>query len=97
MDSSLILFNLLNPPVLFFFVGMFTIFLRSDLESPQPLPKLFSLHLLFAVDFKDRHEIYERGINGEVAITLLAAIALAFIVPIYSFFTLKLKLNAYSV
>ena len=96
MDSSLILSNILNPPVLFFFMGMMAVFLKSDLEIPQPLPKLFSLYLLFAIGFKGGHEIHESGISGEVAITLIAAILLAAIVPIYSFFILKIKLDAYN-
>ncbi len=96
MDSSLILSNILNPPVLFFFIGMMAVFLKSDLEIPQPLPKLFSLYLLFAIGFKGGHEIHESGINSEIAITLLAAILAATIVPIYSFFILKIKLDAYN-
>jgi hypothetical protein len=96
MDSSLILSNILNPPVLFFFIGMMAVFLKSDLEIPQPLPKLFSLYLLFAIGFKGGHEIHESGVNGEIAITLLAAILAATIVPIYSFFILRIKLDAYN-
>ncbi|MGB5632575.1 MAG: sodium-dependent bicarbonate transport family permease, partial [Waterburya sp.] len=96
MDSSLILSNILNPPVLFFFIGMMAVFLKSDLEIPQPLPKLFSLYLLFAIGFKGGHEIHESGINGEIAITLFAAILAAAIVPIYSFFILKIKLDVYN-
>jgi hypothetical protein len=34
MNSSLILSNILNPHVLFFFLGMLAIFLKSDLEIP---------------------------------------------------------------
>ncbi len=96
MDSSLILSNILNPPVLFFFIGMMAVFLGSDLEIPQPLPKLFSLYLLFAIGFKGGHEIHESGIDSEIAITLLVAIISATIVPIYSFFILKIKLDAYN-
>jgi uncharacterized protein len=96
MDSSLILSNILNPPVLFFFMGMMAVFLKSDLEIPQPLPKLFSLYLLFAIGFKGGHEIHESGINAEIALTLLVAILLAAIVPIYSFFILKIKLDVYN-
>ncbi|BAZ44444.1 hypothetical protein NIES4102_14530 [Chondrocystis sp. NIES-4102] len=96
MDSSLILSNILNPPVLFFFIGMMAVFLKSDLEIPQPLPKLFSLYLLFAIGFKGGHEIHESGINSEIALTLLAAIMAASIVPIYSFFILKIKLDVYN-
>ena len=96
MHSSLILSNILNPPVLFFFIGMMAVFLKSDLEIPQPLPKLFSLYLLFAIGFKGGHEIHESGINTEIALTLLVAILIAAIVPIYCFFILKLKLDAYN-
>jgi uncharacterized protein len=96
MDSSLILSNILNPPVLFFFIGMSAVWLKSDLEIPQPLPKLFSLYLLFAIGFKGGHEIHESGINAEIALTLFAAIFLAAVVPIYSFFILKVKLDAYN-
>jgi uncharacterized protein len=96
MDSSLILSNILNPPVLFFFIGMMAVFFKSDLEIPQPLPKLFSLYLLFAIGFKGGHEIHESGINSEIAITLFAAILAAIIVPIYSFFILRIKLDAYN-
>ncbi|WP_017717032.1 sodium-dependent bicarbonate transport family permease [Kamptonema formosum] len=96
MDSSLILFNLLNPPVLFFFLGMMAIFLKSDLEIPQPLPKLFSLYLLLAIGFKGGYELDESGISLEIIITLLAAIIMACAVPLYTFFILKIKLDVYN-
>lgn len=96
MNSSLILSNILNPPVLFFFLGMLAIFLRSDLEIPQPLPKLFSLYLLLAIGFKGGYELEESGITAQVGLTLLAAIIMACAVPIYSFFVLKIKLDAYN-
>lgn len=96
MNSSLILSNILNPPVLFFFLGMLAIILKSDLEVPQPLPKLFSLYLLLAIGFKGGHELAESGINTEIALTLMAAIFMACVVPIYSFFVLKVKLDTHN-
>jgi uncharacterized protein len=96
MDSSLILFNLLNPPVLFFFLGMIAVFTKSDLEIPSPLPKLFSLYLLISIGFKGGHELAESGINLNIAITLLASIIMASIVPIYTFFILRIKLDIYN-
>ncbi|MFB2980569.1 sodium-dependent bicarbonate transport family permease [Microseira sp. BLCC-F43] len=96
MNTSLILSNILNPPVLFFFLGILAILLKSDLEIPQPLPKLFSLYLLLAIGFKGGYEIEESGINPEIALTLLAAIFMATVVPIYTFFILKLKLDTYN-
>ena len=96
MDGSLILFNILNPPVLFFFMGMLAVFWKSDLEIPQPLPKLFSLYLLLSIGFKGGHELADSGINLQIALTLIAAIVMAAIVPVYTFFILKLKLDNYN-
>jgi hypothetical protein len=96
MDVILILSNILNPPVLFFFLGMTAIFVRSDLEIPPPIPKLFSLYLLFAIGFKGGVELVKSGINQEVVLTMLAAILMACIVPIYTFFILKLRLDPYN-
>ncbi|MCY7367284.1 MAG: sodium-dependent bicarbonate transport family permease [Chamaesiphon sp.] len=96
MDSSLILSNILNPPVLFFFLGMLAVFVQSDLEIPNPLPKLFSLYLLVAIGFKGGHELYESGLSPLIIATLGAAIFMASIVPVYSFFILKIRLDNYN-
>lgn len=96
MNTSLILSNFLNPPVLFFFLGMLAIILKSDLEIPQPLPKLFSLYLLLAIGFKGGYELEESKIDVQIVLTLVAAIVMACAVPIYSFFILRIKLDAYN-
>jgi uncharacterized protein len=96
MDSSLVLSNILNPPVLFFFLGMVAVFVQSDLEIPNPLPKLFSLYLLVAIGFKGGHELFESGLSPLIISTLVAAIVMASIVPVYSFFILRLKLDNYN-
>lgn len=96
MDVSLIMSNILNPPVLFFFLGMTAIFVKSDLEIPPPIPKLFSLYLLFAIGFKGGVELSKSGLNQEVFLTILAAMLMACAVPIYTFFILKVKLDAYN-
>ncbi len=95
MDASLIISNFLNPPVLFFFLGMTAVFVKSDLEIPAPIPKLFSLYLLFAIGFKGGVELIKSGVTQEVVFTLLAAILMACIVPIYTFFILRWKLDTY--
>lgn len=95
MDISLIVSNILNPPILFFFLGMTAVLVKSDLEIPAPIPKLFSLYLLFAIGFKGGVELIKSGITQEVVITLLAAVLMACFVPVYTFFVLKLKLDTY--
>lgn len=96
MDVSLILSNILNPPVLFFFLGMTAVFVKSDLEVPPPIPKLFSLYLLFSIGFKGGVELAKSGINQEIILTILAAMFMACVVPIYTFFILKTKLDPYN-
>jgi len=96
MDFNLILSNVLNPPVLFFFLGMAAIILKSDLEIPNPLPKLFSIYLLLAIGFKGGYEISKSGINQEIGIILFVSILMAIVIPIISFFILRLKLDAYN-
>ncbi|MBE9167342.1 sodium-dependent bicarbonate transport family permease [Pleurocapsales cyanobacterium LEGE 06147] len=95
MDASLIVSNILNPPILFFFLGMTAVFVKSDLEIPPPVPKLLSLYLLFAIGFKGGVELVKSGITQEVILTLLAAVLMACFVPIYTFFILRLKLDNY--
>ena len=96
MDLDLIVSNILNPPILFFFLGMIAVFVKSDLEIPVPIPKLFSLYLLFAIGFKGGVELNKSGVTQEVILTMLAAIFMACIVPVYTFFILRRKLDIYN-
>ncbi|MBD2440756.1 sodium-dependent bicarbonate transport family permease [Nostoc sp. FACHB-110] len=96
MDVSLIVSNILNPPVLAFFLGVLAVLLKTDLEIPAPIPKLLSLYLLFAIGFKGGVELVKSGINQQVILTLLAAMIMACVVPLYTFFILRLKLDTYN-
>lgn len=93
MDAHLIVSNLLNPPILFFFLGAVAFFIGSDLEIPQPLPKFFSLYLLLSIGFKGGVELSHSGLGGQVAWTLLAAMAMAVAVPVWTFFALRRRLD----
>lgn len=96
MDSSLILQNLLSPPVLFFFLGVIAVLVGSDLEIPSPLPKLFSLYLLLAIGFKGGLELQHSGLGGQVLPTISAAVAMSLLVPVYSFLLLKLRFDGFN-
>lgn len=93
MDAALVLSNLLNPPVLFFFLGMLACLIGSDLEIPQPLPKFFSLYLLLSIGFKGGVELHKSGLTPQVAWTLAAAMLMALVVPLWTFFILRRKLD----
>lgn len=96
MDIDLILQNILNPPILFFFLGMLAVFLKSELSIPQPLPKLFSLYLLIAIGLHGGYELSKSGFDWYIFKALMLAVFMSVLVPIYSFFILKRKMDTYN-
>ena len=96
MDIDLILQNILNPPILFFFLGMLAVFFKSELSIPQPLPKLFSLYLLIAIGLHGGYELSKSGMDWYIFKALMLAVFMSLLVPIYSFFILKRKMDTYN-
>lgn len=96
MNIDIILQNMLNPPVLFFFLGMLAVFLKSELAIPQPLPKLFSLYLLIAIGLHGGYELSHSGFSLYIFEALLIAVFMSMIVPVYSFFILRVKIDVYN-
>ncbi|MFN7119856.1 MAG: sodium-dependent bicarbonate transport family permease, partial [Saprospiraceae bacterium] len=66
---------------------------RSNLTIPAPLPKFFSLYLLFSIGFKGGVELHKSGIQPEVFASLLLALVLSMVVPVYSFFILRRRID----
>ena len=93
MSASLVLQNLLAPPILFFLLGMAATWLGSDLSIPQPIARFLSLYLLFAIGMHGGVELATSGIGLRAALSLGAAVILAFAVPLWSFFVLRLRLD----
>ena len=96
MDLQLLIDNLTNPALLFFFLGLAAIRLKSDLEIPENSSKFISLYLLFAIGFKGGQELSHSTFNVEIWWSLLFGVLLALAVPVYSFFTLKKKLGVFN-
>lgn len=91
--SSAFLANLSSPPLLFFFLGMLAVFVRSDLDIPGQIARFLSLYLLFAIGFKGGVALAKAPVGPEVWITLGAAVLLSAAVPIYSYFVLRGRLG----
>jgi hypothetical protein len=89
---SAFLGNLGSPPLLFFFLGVMAVVVRSDLEIPAQVAKALSLYLLFAIGFKGGVALAESSVDAGMLVTLLAAIALSAIIPVYTFFLMKKRL-----
>lgn len=93
MEFGLLIDNLTNPALLFFFLGILAVRLKSDLEIPQNSSKFISLYLLFAIGFKGGQELAHSGVTMEIAGTILFGVLMAIVVPAYTFFILKKKLG----
>jgi hypothetical protein len=52
MDFQILISNLTNPTLLFFVLGVFAIFVKSDLEIPASSSKFISLYFLFSIGYK---------------------------------------------
>jgi len=87
--------NLFSPPILFFFLGMLAVLIKSDLDIPQTLSKFFSMYLLLAIGFNGGVELGHSGLNAEVITTLVLAVVTATVAPFYIFYFLKKKVNIY--
>ncbi|MEM6552188.1 MAG: sodium-dependent bicarbonate transport family permease [Planctomycetota bacterium] len=90
---SPLLDNLLSAPILFFGLGMLATAVRSDLEIPKPVARFLSLYLLIAIGLKGGAELRAAGLDPHILLTLGVAVASAFIVPLWTFFLLRLKLD----
>ncbi len=95
MNFTLLIENLTNPALLFFVLGIIAVYLKSDLEIPAGSSKFISLYLLFAIGFKGGQELSHENITNEILVSMLFGIAIAGLIPIYSYFILRRKFNVY--
>lgn len=90
---SAFLGNLGSPPLLFFFLGVMAVVVRSDLEIPGQVAKALSLYLLFAIGFKGGVALAESSIDSGMLLTLLAAMLLSACIPVYAFFLMRRRMS----
>lgn len=95
MNLDLLISNVTNPAFLFFILGIIAVKLKSDLEIPPNSSKFISLYLLFSIGFKGGQELSHETFTSEIAWSMLFGIGLSLLIPVYTFFILKRKLNIY--
>jgi len=93
MDLHLLFDNLTNPALLFFFLGIIAVQLKSDLSIPENSSKFISLYLLLSIGFKGGQELSHSVIDMEIVWSLFLGIILALIVPFYTYFILRRKFS----
>ena len=87
--------NLLDPAILFFVFGVLAGALRSNLEIPPAIAKFLSLYLLMALGLKGGFALAKSGLTPEIALSLAAAVSMAFLVPTLGYAFLKNRIARY--
>ena len=95
MNLNLLLENLTNPALLFFILGVIAVYLKSDLEIPPNSSKFISLYLLFSIGFKGGQELSHETFTNEIGWSMLFGISISALIPVYTFFILKKRLNVF--
>jgi len=95
MNFNLLIENLTNPALLFFVLGVIAVYVKSDLEIPPNSSKFISLYLLFSIGFKGGQELSHETFTSEIGWSMLFGISISALIPVYTFFILKKKLNVY--
>ena len=96
MDLHLLADNLTNPALLFFFLGIIAVQLKSDLAIPPNSSKFISMYLILSIGFKGGQELSHSEFDLEIAYSLLFGIILALVVPIYAYFILRRKFSVWN-
>jgi hypothetical protein len=95
MNINLLLENLTNPALLFFFLGILAKIFKSDLEIPENTSKFISLYLLFSIGFKGGQELSHDALSVEIITSLFFGFFISLAIPFYTFYILKKKLSIY--
>lgn len=79
----------ISPPVLFFFLGVIAVLVRSNIAIPRAATRLLSLYLLWAIGFKGGVELVASGLTPDAIKAVGLALALSVIVPLWTYLALR--------
>ena len=82
--------NLLSPIILSFVLGLGAALVRSDLSIPEAVAKGLSIYLLFAIGLKGGVEIASQGLDGRIAMALMAGLMLSALIPVLAYALLRI-------
>ncbi len=79
----------ISPPVLFFFLGVIAVLVRSKIAIPKAATKLLSLYLLWAIGFKGGVELVASGLTADTMKAVALALTLSVVVPAWAYLALR--------
>ncbi len=89
--SAIIIENLTSPPILFFILGIFAGFLKSDLDVPDQISRYLSIYLMMSIGFKGGVAIVATAeINLQIITVIIAGVVTGFTQPFIGYILLRL-------
>lgn len=80
MDTAILIENLISPITLAFLLGIIATLIRSDLEIPEPVIRIFAIFLLFSIGLQGGRELATADL-GALPAALAITAALVVILP----------------
>ncbi|MCA3526135.1 MAG: sodium-dependent bicarbonate transport family permease, partial [Rhodobacter sp.] len=80
METSLLVENLISPVTLAFLLGVIATLIKSDLEIPEPVIRIFAIFLLFSIGLQGGRELAGSDL-GNLGAALLLTLALVLLLP----------------
>lgn len=80
MESSLLLENLISPITLAFLLGMLATLVKSDLEIPEPVVRIFAIFLLLSIGLQGGRELATADL-GRLPAAILTVTVLVLTLP----------------
>ena len=77
--------TLTSPVILFFVLGLFAAFVRSDLAIPEAFAKAMSIYLMAAIGLKGGIEVAESGLTADLAAAAAAGLSLSLTLPFLAY------------
>jgi uncharacterized protein len=92
MDTAVLIENLISPITLAFLLGILATLIRSDLEIPEPVIRIFAIFLLFSIGLQGGRELATSDLSG-IGLALLVTLAIVLGVPALAFLVARIGLG----
>jgi uncharacterized protein len=84
VDSAILIENLISPITLAFLMGIIATLIRSDLEIPEPVIRIFAIFLLFSIGLQGGRELATADLS-DIAPAMAVTAAIVIAVPAFAF------------